>query len=445
MGCFVPSVKQTSKWDDLRRKAERALGGPGLERPALDETDLLHLVHELEVHQAELEIQGEELRAKNIELKELMHRYADLYHQAPVGFVSLSTRGTIVEANPAASKILGFTPAGLRRRAFSRFIHLEDQGEYFDALTELNRIPRGKAQRELRLGSDSGAHVWASVEVAPLKNDRQEVLGWLVALVDISARKEVEERLRTAYEQLEDSQRQLRGLSSRLISAQEEERKRIAAELHDGLGQTLAALKLGVEDTLGILSTQEVGDGARLLGEIVPTIQRAIDEVRSIYTGLRPAILDDIGVVATIGWFCRQFRAAFPKIHLELVTQIQEAEIPEGLKIVIFRIIQEAMNNVVKHSGAEYVELSLTGSDGGIELCIEDNGNGFDVEKALAPARRLAWMGRESPIGIGLASMKERAEYSVGVISIESVVGEGTLIRVRWGGEEPKKGLRTED
>ena len=103
---------------------------------------------------------------------------------------------------------------------------------------------------------------------------------------------------------------------------------------------------------------------------------------------------------------------------------IEEAGIPEPLKIVIFRIVQEALNNIAKHSGAEFVDLGLERKDGHIELAIEDNGAGFDVDSALIKS------GHEK--GLGIAGMKERTEFAGGTFSIESVVGKGTTIHATW-------------
>ncbi|MGA2226588.1 MAG: ATP-binding protein, partial [Syntrophobacteraceae bacterium] len=160
-----------------------------------------------------------------------------------------------------------------------------------------------------------------------------------------------------------------------------------------------------------------------LLGQFIPIIQDAIVEVRNIYTGLRPTILDDLGIIATIEWFCREFRAAFPNLRVETVTMIKEEDVPETLKIVIFRIIQEALNNAARHSQAEWVNLSLVSGQRGVNLTIEDNGIGFDV-KALAQDKELE--------GMGLAGMKERAELSGGTLFVESTTGHGTRIHATW-------------
>jgi signal transduction histidine kinase len=225
-----------------------------------------------------------------------------------------------------------------------------------------------------------------------------------------------------AEEALRLSERQLKFLSSQLLTVQENERKRIAAELHDNLGQILTAIKFGVENTLNQMDRNS--PGSKPLESLIPTIQNAIEEVRRIYTHLRPSILDDLGIVATIGWFCREYRNIHPNIEVIKEIGMDEEDVPSPLKIVIYRIIQEAMTNVAKHSSANCVELSLFETEAGLELTINDNGIGFDIQGALN--------GPSTIRGLGLASMKERAELSGGNMEIRSRKGKGTAIRILW-------------
>ena len=416
-------AKRHLRWQEPRKRAEKVFDERAFHAEKRSKAETLHLVRKLEIHQIELEIQGEELNLKNQELKELLHRYTELYHRAPTGFISLDNEGVIVESNQAASEMLGIPGDSLKHRKFSRLIHSMDHQKYFEFLSELNKIPPGKARGTLRLLRDSAEPFYVHIEMAPLKNDRGEIQGRLVAFIDISPRRRAEEALQEACGQLEESRREFKGLSARLLSVQEEERRRLARELHDSLGQTLAAMKFSIENAIGKNRMQDPDEAFRLLGRLIPTIQDAIVEVRNIYTGLRPTILDDLGIIATIEWFCREFRAVFPNLHVETVTMIDEEDVPEALKIVIFRIIQEALGNAARHSRAERVDLSLVRGQRGIDLTIEDNGIGFDV-KALAQDKE--------PKGMGLTGMKERAELSGGTLFVESTTGHGTRIHATW-------------
>ena len=166
-------------------------------------------------------------------------------------------------------------------------------------------------------------------------------------------------------------------------------------------------------------------DISRPLEALIPLIQDTIEEARRIQSDLRPPLLDDLGIVPTLSWFCRRFETIYSGIKVEQAVAIPEEEVPDHLKIVLFRITQEAMNNIGKHAQADSVYLGLRKVDGAIELLIKDNGNGFDPESLSS---------REiSKKGMGLSSMRERVEFSGGSFSIESVQGKGTVIRALAG------------
>jgi len=215
----------------------------------------------------------------------------------------------------------------------------------------------------------------------------------------------------------------LRDLSTRLLSAHEEERKRIAGEIHDTLGACLAAIKFKVESAH--LEIGKTASGStEYLNTIIPLIQECVEECRRIQMDLRPSILDDLGLLAALSWFCRRYQTIYTGIKVELEKTLEERDIPNSLKIVIFRVTQEGMNHIAKHSKADLVHLSLWKMDGRIELVLEDNGEGFDLKKVL---------GSESTKrGFGLTNMRERTELSGGSFAIESAEGKGTTVRASW-------------
>jgi signal transduction histidine kinase len=163
---------------------------------------------------------------------------------------------------------------------------------------------------------------------------------------------------------------------------------------------------------------------AKPLESLIPMIQAGIEEVRRIQMDLRPSLLDDLGLLATIDWFCREFQTTYSHVCIEKEIGIQESEIPESLKIVIYRILGEALHNVAKHSKADLIRLSLQKTDSTIALTIQDNGMGFDRGKMHT---------RESPRkGLGLISMQERTELSGGSFAFESGRKRGTVVRAVW-------------
>jgi len=234
---------------------------------------------------------------------------------------------------------------------------------------------------------------------------------------DITERHHAEKNLR-------ESREALRQLSARLLTVQEEERKRIARDLHDGIGQSLTAVKFMVEKALGDSLGQPKGGRNELLQNVVPVIQQCVAEVRNICMALRPSILDDLGLIATLQWFCREFLKVYPQVQVDLEIGIEEAQIPEALKTNIFRIVQESLNNVAKHAKAKRVLVSLSWSrQAELVLTVQDDGEGLAASVAG---------GRNRPGGLGLPSMRERAECTDGDLRIDSAPGQGTTISARW-------------
>jgi signal transduction histidine kinase len=159
------------------------------------------------------------------------------------------------------------------------------------------------------------------------------------------------------------------------------------------------------------------------LEKIYTMLGDCIAELRRIMYHLRPSILDDLGIIVAINRHCEEFQDANPDIRVEREVTSKENDIPKKHKIVIYRILQEALNNVSKHSRAKTVKVFLRKKESGIELRIEDDGAGFDVNDARTPG-----LGK----GIGLSSMKERAYLSGGSISIQSCKGGGATVTVSW-------------
>jgi signal transduction histidine kinase len=240
------------------------------------------------------------------------------------------------------------------------------------------------------------------------------------SLLDRSIRYAIEQRRN--MENLRESEGQCRLLSSQLLAAQETERRNIAREIHDSIGQTLAAINFGADSVLTELRRGNSGEAVTRLESLVSLIRNASDEVRRIQMDLRPSMLDDLGIEVTLNWFCREFQKVYSGIQIEKRIGIDEKDISNPLKITIYRIIQEAFNNVAKHSKAECVLLSLESNLNGIALTLQDNGQGFDPEEVRTRYRK----------GMGLSSMKERAELSGGTFSVQSAQGKGTTFSFRW-------------
>jgi PAS domain S-box-containing protein len=227
-----------------------------------------------------------------------------------------------------------------------------------------------------------------------------------------------------AEEMLRKSERELRLLSARILEAQESERKRVARELHDSIGQALTGIKFALENGLRRLRETQAAPHFKALEDIIPLIQATVEETRRIAMGLRPSTLDDIGISETIYWFCQQFENIYKNIRILQSIEVDEDQISETLKTVIFRVMQESLNNVAKHSGADRVRVSLQQEGNTVKLLVEDNGRSFDPVNPLSPDSTLR--------GFGLAGMRERTELSGGTFDIETALGQGTKICALW-------------
>jgi len=220
--------------------------------------------------------------------------------------------------------------------------------------------------------------------------------------------------------QLEAGNRQLRQISERAIHAQEAERKRIALSLHDDTGQALTTLIINLERLEGQIDEQDPATKSRL-GEARLLAQDTLNELRKIIHGLRPTILDDLGLAPAIRWYARSNLEA-AGIQAEVHVPEEPLALPPELNTALFRIAQEAINNVVRHSGAARAEISLCLHDGEIQLCVEDDGRGFNAAGDQGEAIRLQhW---------GLVGIQERVELVGGCFDLASEPGRGVLLQV---------------
>ena len=212
-------------------------------------------------------------------------------------------------------------------------------------------------------------------------------------------------------------------LSTKLLQAEDRERKSIAKDVHDILGSSLTAIKYMIEKQIDKIGDNAV-QGSEGLKQVVAMVRDAIKETKRISRSLRPAMLDDLGLLATISWACREFNNVYSHIRVEKKLEIQEEIIPESLKSVIYKLLQEALNNAAKHSGASLVSVFLRKKERRIDFVVEDNGQGFCPEAMMSSGNLDNRM--------GLVSMKERAELFGGTFAIESSTGRGTKILTSW-------------
>jgi PAS domain S-box-containing protein len=319
------------------------------------------------------------------------------------GAVTLSSDGTVLYCNDRFAEIVE-TP--YQKIIGDSIYHFVSSPDAFETAFQKGKAERSKTETFLKRKNNDLVPV--SLSFNPMQEE--EVPGVCMVVTDLTEHMHKDEVLK-------ESETRLKDLSSKLLAAQEEERNRIAHEIHDALGSLLGGLRFKAENLLG-----QIGKNNDM-EDLIRFIQMASDEARRIQSALHPPLLDDLGILATISWFSREFQKTYSGIRIENQINIQENDIPDPVKIVIYRIAQEALNNIAKHSKADLVHFSLRKIDK-IELLIRDNGQGFKLDEKLSldGSRR----------GIGLSSMKERTELSGGSFEIESSVGKGTIVRATW-------------
>jgi signal transduction histidine kinase len=236
-------------------------------------------------------------------------------------------------------------------------------------------------------------------------------------LVNTLERKWAEEASRESERILRQNENDLRRLAGRLISAQEEERSRLARELHDDLAQRLAVFAIEV----GKLEKQLTDPPAPVqeeLREMKKDIIKISQDVHSLSRQLHPSILDDLGIIRAVESECTSFSR---REGIEIVFNHENIPrvIPKNVSLSLYRIIQEGLNNISKHACAEHISVSLKGIDHDVLLSVQDDGIGFDSAEV-----------KEKP-GLGLSSIRERVRLIHGELSIQSQQKEGTLISVR--------------
>ncbi|MDP3699900.1 MAG: histidine kinase [Hylemonella sp.] len=397
----------------LRQLAEDALQGQGWRPPSalkdLTVEQTQRMLHELGVHQVELEMQNEELRRTQVELSSARARYFDLYQTAPVGYVTLRKDGRIEQANLAAAGMLGLSAGTLRDRPLTAFIFSQDQDLYY--LHRRQPGPAGDSRScELRMVRSDGALLWVQLATMGAEgvDGTPEVR---VVMTDVTQHKQVEADLR-------ESVQQSRRLSRRVLEAQETERRRVAMELHDELGQALTAIKINLQ--VGERFRQQTT--SELNVENIRIVDEALLQMRRLAYGLRPSMLDDLGLAPALRWMAEQ-TAQRSGLVLRFEPGGAEVRLAPDIEIAVFRIAQEALNNIVRHAQAHTVQMTLSREGGTLVLSVQDDGRGFD----LAAMRARAVAGGS----LGVLGMEERAMLIGAELLIESEPGQGTRLRLR--------------
>ena len=327
-------------------------------------------------------------------------RLAAIVDSSNDAVLSVGLDGIIHSWNAAAQRIFGFTAPEAIGQPLTMLAHpesLEENSRLFERLTGGTRID----PFETTCVTKTGAKCNVSVSLFPVRDEAGGLIGAATILRDITEQKRAQEVLST--------------VSQRLIQAQEQERARIARELHDDIGQRIALLVSQMSSISG------VPDSTDVRGRTVELRRQAIEiaaDVQALSHRLHSAKLELLGVTAAMRLFCEDVSEQH-KATVRFATHGLPDPIPPDVSLCLFRILQEALHNAVKYSGVFEYDVQLWGADGHIHLVVSDWGNGFDVDA-----------GRRSR-GLGLLSMEERVKLVSGTLSIESQPGRGTAIHAQ--------------
>ncbi|MFH1635421.1 MAG: PAS domain S-box protein [Chloroflexota bacterium] len=366
--------------------------------------------------------------AEELHRKEEHHKAVieNIFKFVPEGVLVLTESLNLLKQNKAFDDIvqkyaplLGYTEEELAQKIIEQLrckIESEDSKEIHIWNKDRSRtgLPEGNQRDELVLEFNTARIFLAEEE------EEEEEASIVVSLKDITERRWAEHERECLLEQISLGRARLEILSKQLLEIQEAERRTIALELHDRIGQDLAALKLHLQ------SAKRLGDIPAFkqhMNQGIATLTRLSERVRELALDLRPSILDDLGLVAALRWYIdRQTRDTDLRIEYDLKSPETRPE--TEIETTCFRVAQEALTNILRHAQATQVHVALASEEGFLRLVIQDDGIGFDSTEAYERALRGESM--------GLLGMRERVELSSGDLKIDSSPGGGTILEARF-------------
>ena len=377
------------------------------------------LERRVEERTEELEKRSQTLQQLNRELARKNQELDAIIHTAPDIIFSRQADGSRDYISDRFYDYTGADSGSANGFGWLDYVHPEDKEH---AMAHWLRCVESGAnyESEYRIRSRDGAHRWFRARALPIRDLKGEIVKWYGTCSDIHDSKMLEQSIRDSAAELEkmvdERTAELRRLSVRLLSMQDEERRRIARDLHDGLGQELAVAKMVLGKSLGPNSTPAEKQVANEASEI---IDRAIQQVRSMSHLLHPPLLDEVGLLSALSWYMEGLTKR-SGIETSFEVQPDFPRLAPELETAIFRIVQEALTNVFKHSEARKVWINLSRRDSQTIVSVRDDGKGIKKRTAdLQP----------DSIGIGLGGMRQRAKEFGGELRLCNAQ-PGTLVEL---------------
>lgn len=357
----------------------------------------------------------EQLREQSLRALEAARaRYENLYQDAPDMFASVTVdTERVVQCNATLLRATGYRRVEVLGRPI-RELHDAGSAAALGRALETARADGRAGDVELRLRRRDGSLLDVSLGMALIRDERGNYY-YRSIWRDVTDRKRAEDALRRKQAELEQSQAELRALAGRLLTAQDDERRRISRELHDDVNQRLAMLTLDVESLqAGVPRSPRVT--AERLGAIRDRLVELSDDVHGLAYGLHPSVLDHLGLQAALRSHVADLRR-HGSIRIDLRIGDLSEPVPPAVAACLYHVAQAALRNVVKHARASRATVDMAPADGGIRLTVSDDGVGFAV-----PAR--------STEGLGIVGMQERVRLAGGRFELASRAGAGSRVTV---------------
>jgi PAS domain S-box-containing protein len=374
-----------------------------------------------------LETQNEELRRAQLELARAHDHYVKLFDSAPVGYLILDGGRLIREVNSTAAELFRLQRNDLLRLPLSTFMGRVDADSYHRILTAVKDTESPQSAEVVFRRSD-GSLFYGHLDILPHEDNRIGK-GWRIALGDISRRKEAEDNLLRAQEEmerlvlertklakdLEISRDALRRLASELVIAEERERKRVAGVLHDDIAQVLASVRMRLDMLDG---NPSAGEAAGSLREAKELLVRSLRDTRALMMDIGNPLLFEMGLKAACESLADRLMERHP-VRIVCDIRVGLEELDPDVSVILYRLTQELLNNIVKHSRASQARVRIELEDDWIRAEVGDNGIGFDPQMIGAPS---------TEGGFGLFSIRERLLSMRGKLRVEPAPGGGTTV-----------------
>jgi PAS domain S-box-containing protein len=417
--------------DEARRELRERAAQFLLDNPQYasnyDAQDLHELIEELHIFQAELEVQNEELRRAQHELIESRDRYYDLYDFAPVGYCSLSAEGSIEQVNLAGAELLGQPRGHLIKQPFTRFVHPQYRQRVMTLFGEAMRDTE-RHECEVRLNNHEEQHVRAvKLEALGRRQPGGGFAGIRLTMSDVSElirqqqelarlNDTLEQRVRERSAEAEQKAEQLQAMTVELTRAEQRERHRLAADLHDYLAQLLVVASMKAQVGIKVAQHEEVR-GA--LEEIKRLMSDAQTYTRTLVGDLSPMVLFEQGLGAAMRHLGRKMEQQGLRVD---VLGDASVRLADDAAVLLYQSVRELLHNVLKHAGTDRVEVAIDREDHALCVEVRDGGVGFDCDKVVRE--------RNPPESFGLLSIQQRIDAIGGTCVIKSKPGEGTAVRL---------------